>query len=1493
MSDQSPPPKPKPGSLRDRIAAFEKSSASAAPAPPPPRPKPGGVSWKPKPPSPPSSPKSSLDGEKKASGMSASDAKESIGKGVSLKERMAALQGKGGFGGPAPAPPTAPKPAVERPKWKPPPVVSPPAEEESDPVVSEPATADVAIEAQASPPIASEDASAPPAPSADEDEKDQEPVDPDEEERQRRAAITARIARLGGARVGMGPPIFGRPAVPAKKPSLPHEDPAEQKEAKDEEIAAKALGGAPNEPVQEHAIESPKEPHSVVSEEGSSSERLHPPEEVSPPRVPNSMPVPAVPRRAAPPRRKAKSPAPPLEEAASVPSITEGESPAATSDDVAAAAPAIVPEEQAAAREEHILESPPPPVDAHVEPVTAEPGPMGDLPDATPGTDDKEDGAPAVSNMDKTTPSIVDRDSAETIPYADAPKATLPSVETELEEPLAPTPTLEEFNIPNSPKEPRISSAEESTQPEVKAESPLQQPNLELREEEAEGQTGDDDVKAASPISQRASVDTIDDMPPPTVDLPSTPAPSDGLASPAAAPREEENPDPVVESTEEEEEAARRARVAARLAKMGAVNPFAPPPQRRLSHDVVSPPPTSGSTEPANASVTEASPISRSSPIAAERDEEVNVQKEVSIEHSETPSPALDTSKTQKGIEDDVPSNVAEDAKYPIDAPLHSLSDEHKASIESIHEPIVDPVEHAISDATDVDPSTEFTSSLNVISPPVQPSHPSEETTHPSHPPHPRRSLPPPRRVLPQSPDDVRDDAGVVVSPGGPTVPHPSTSRVEEPKRPTRLPPRTISDDEEEVGEVHPSHQSEGIHETSPRSNLPSSGIEQPPRVGTDGSHSRRSIPPIQTPHMQLAHDEPQTPSQASQPDEEALPTVLRFHPSSQDGDDEQSRPESRGSPIEGLQYDEVEVISPVPPPRSYQATHATSELPPIGMTSPNREILDEEEGDPIDPSFHSPVSPKSSRPNLRAESEAQEIEPSADDDQARRRTIAERMAKLGGIKLGGAPPLMRRPPPTPKVASDVPEEEEGRTPDEPPQEEDEEDEQARRQRILARLAGSGGMRLGMIPPSVSHHSIPQVTQTETEEEPAIPAPPPRHAAPNPNNEPPPPPPPPPHRVPHSTRSIPVPPVDTDSDSQSFSDAVQVEAEESELEEVRHEDADIPPPIPVRIGRHTSVESTSTMREQPSRKASLPPAHPTGRPPVPKVNLAMRRSSTDYSHQIHQAAVPQGDYVLVSDSMSDPEEVAPPPPPRHVAKHPAPPRGVPLPPAPPPDLGSSQWELPSIPAASIDFGEKEPDLSLSNWSEDSATFATSPPPTSVAHPEFVPVVGHQHLTDDHPRSSEELMMVWGRVGVQICEVATMLFEKSKKTLIGDGSYSGFIHAVLAEVPNAASPRGPLDFGSLIYMQTANAVQKRLAEIMPGDIILLEDVKLKGHKGLQIYHQNVGTDEPLIAVVNDFEAKKSKVKAFQANQHVGQQVRSALGSFPIAFVCLLVFYLVDR
>ncbi|KAF9483580.1 hypothetical protein BDN70DRAFT_904154 [Pholiota conissans] len=134
------------------------------------------------------------------------------------------------------------------------------------------------------------------------------------------------------------------------------------------------------------------------------------------------------------------------------------------------------------------------------------------------------------------------------------------------------------------------------------------------------------------------------------------------------------------------------------------------------------------------------------------------------------------------------------------------------------------------------------------------------------------------------------------------------------------------------------------------------------------------------------------------------------------------------------------------------------------------------------------------------------------------------------------------------------------------------------------------------------------------------------------------------------------------------------------------------------------------------------------------------------------------------------------------------------------------------------------------------------------------------------------MALWGRVGVQVCEVATSMFEKSKKTLIGDGSYAGFVQAVFAAVPNAAPVPTPAgEWGYLVYVQNGPSVQKRASEIMPGDIVEIHDAKLKGHKGLQTYHQNVGgAGEILVGVVGEFEAKKTKIRVFHANQHVGQQ-----------------------
>lgn len=225
-----PPPKPKPGSLRDRIAAFETKPASNTQPPPAPRPKPGHVQWKPKVASPPSSPKAGATSESTSDattperkyvrgGMSATDAKESIVMGGSLKERMAALQGKGAFGAPAPAPPPL-RPTSDKPRWKPPVAVLSP--EPGDAPLEESAEADHEETKALSPKAVSATEAAGEEPK-DHDGTEGTQPDAEEDERQRRAAIAARMARLGGARLGMAPPIFA-PKPTVKKAEVPKEE---------------------------------------------------------------------------------------------------------------------------------------------------------------------------------------------------------------------------------------------------------------------------------------------------------------------------------------------------------------------------------------------------------------------------------------------------------------------------------------------------------------------------------------------------------------------------------------------------------------------------------------------------------------------------------------------------------------------------------------------------------------------------------------------------------------------------------------------------------------------------------------------------------------------------------------------------------------------------------------------------------------------------------------------------------------------------------------------------------------------------------------------------------------------------------------------------------------------------------------------------------------------------------------------------------------------
>ncbi|KAJ7705051.1 hypothetical protein B0H17DRAFT_1156956 [Mycena rosella] len=198
---------------------------------------------------------------------------------------------------------------------------------------------------------------------------------------------------------------------------------------------------------------------------------------------------------------------------------------------------------------------------------------------------------------------------------------------------------------------------------------------------------------------------------------------------------------------------------------------------------------------------------------------------------------------------------------------------------------------------------------------------------------------------------------------------------------------------------------------------------------------------------------------------------------------------------------------------------------------------------------------------------------------------------------------------------------------------------------------------------------------------------------------------------------------------------------------------------------------------------------------------------------------------------------------------------------------SSQWELPSIPTSSLDFGGG---IDTSFIAFEGASSAVTPP--KPAHPQSSQQPPVVRSTEVH-YSADDLVAIWGRVGVHLCEAATQLYEKSKKSLVGDGTYTGFVHAALDEVPNAARSPPPA-WGYLVYSQSAASVQKRLSDIMPGDIVVLFDAKLKGHKGLATYNQTVGAGEPLVGIVSEFEPKKSKIRVFQANQHVGHQTVEA-------------------
>jgi hypothetical protein len=392
-------------------------------------------------------------------------------------------------------------------------------------------------------------------------------------------------------------------------------------------------------------------------------------------------------------------------------------------------------------------------------------------------------------------------------------------------------------------------------------------------------------------------------------------------------------------------------------------------------------------------------------------------------------------------------------------------------------------------------------------------------------------------------------------------------------------------------------------------------------------------------------------------------------------------------------------------------------------------------------------------------------------------------MAKLGGVRFG-APPPAPRPEATQPDAAPATRKEETQP--------EEEDEQARKERIRAKLAGMGGMRFGMFPPSApppaSSKHAPVRQEEEAEEAP----------------------PPPPSRAPRAP--VPPPPVESEEED------LQVEEEE-----------EAPPPLPV--GRH----------------------------PVPPPVLREQDEPLSQSIELVDA-----EDVGDAEEEVEYDEPTPLPPPR--PSHAPLARAAPAPP-PPPQRGDSQWELPEIHTGGS-LGMHQPgEASPSQWSDDSTAYPPAPP-MKVTISQAAPP---SPSISDMQLSADELAGLSERVGRHVLLAATELAEQSKKTIVGDGSYAGFLNAVLAEVPQAEPPSGrPLGYGYLVYAQAGGTVQRRVADVLPGDVITLYDADLKGHKGLQKYHQHVGAQEPCVGVVSEVEAKKFKIRALHANQHVSQQ-----------------------
>ncbi|EPQ26322.1 uncharacterized protein PFL1_06257 [Pseudozyma flocculosa PF-1] len=130
-----------------------------------------------------------------------------------------------------------------------------------------------------------------------------------------------------------------------------------------------------------------------------------------------------------------------------------------------------------------------------------------------------------------------------------------------------------------------------------------------------------------------------------------------------------------------------------------------------------------------------------------------------------------------------------------------------------------------------------------------------------------------------------------------------------------------------------------------------------------------------------------------------------------------------------------------------------------------------------------------------------------------------------------------------------------------------------------------------------------------------------------------------------------------------------------------------------------------------------------------------------------------------------------------------------------------------------------------------------------------------------PKPVAEQLRAWSsEVGAQIAKAAIDAAKHPPSTPVGDGSARSFAVSLITALPSALPPVGS-SYGALILTQVGATVMETGAdEPRPGDVAVCVGAELKGKRGLAPYHASYGSAaDPLVAVVVECEAKKNKLR----------------------------------